>query len=327
MLVSIATVVRVSWPYLWRNRNAFVSSEHKFRDVEVPLPKTVIGASLLLVSDLHVAANGKKVIDSKIDSERTLDRLSLLLAQSSTDGIVLAGDITDTGSPSSWSRVGFVLQQHQKSTSATNVFAVPGNHDVHFAGHNTFLPRFDSYSPSEINKWMQYIDRYSRRRLVTRLNETNVILVLLDSNGRGNTNPITNAIGSVGDKQLARAESQLRKLRQESDVIVVVVHHHVLLPQGGPGRWFLRCLDANAVLAFAEKNDVSVIVTGHLHDPFVTSYGTRRILVISCGSLHHPSRLPDLSQDGTGSSKAVSASAYILSIGPNTISAKLIPLA
>jgi predicted phosphodiesterase len=322
LVESFGTLGRVAWPYIIGLRAGFVDRSMKGRNATQALPTRIRPASLLLVSDMHVAANDMPVIDSDGDSAATLRRLGAVLSENPADALVLVGDITDTGHWSAWVRVACALRDYK-----AEIHAIPGNHDVHFAGHNTFLPLSPSYPKVWIEKSIDLVTRKRNRRRVVRIGEADVLLVLLDSNGRANSGPITNAIGLVGTMQLNRARKALKAIRRPQDKVVMVVHHHVLLPPGGPEKWFLRCLDAKAVLEFAEESDISVIVTGHLHDPFVTQYGPRGMMVISCGSLHHPSDLP-LSPKAKGSENAEKetqgASAYLLRLGPDSISAELI---
>ncbi|MEJ0092223.1 MAG: metallophosphoesterase [Methylocella sp.] len=297
-LRSLWTLVSVSWVYIWPERRAFASSHPisaSYPADDTSSPTSSAATKLLFLSDLHVASHGRPVMLSKVESQITLMRMLDFVQKSKPTAVVLVGDVTDTGDPAAWERVGSVTKR-----LCVPVFAIPGNHDVHFANYNA-PSRGPSYSEKEV---MSNLGRIAMPEnvgngfpSVVRIDQ--ILLVLLNSNGRESSGPATNALGYVGPDQLRKAENLLKAARKPGDVAVVVLHHHLLLPSGGPAIWYLRCLDAGDVLAFARRNNVAATVNGHLHMPFVARYlndvdGDPKggPLVISCGSLHHPAEGP-----------------------------------
>ena len=124
-------------------------------------------------------------------------------------------------------------------------------------------------------------------------------LLLIDSNRRRATSPITNAIGYVGDRQLSLASDLLRGRRGEGRHLIVVLHHHLALPRLSPGglagTYFQMCIDAASVLAFAREYRASAIFHGHLHMPYVLrpKADAAAPLIASCGSALFPAIGPN----------------------------------
>jgi 3',5'-cyclic AMP phosphodiesterase CpdA len=205
--------------------------------------------------------------------------------------VIMPGDVTDMGAEPAWGMAAEAFR-HKKP-----VLATPGNHDYHFRHVLTQEP-FSNSSFTDYQVWSRLARTFDahggmkRLPLVKRLDPPGLLVVILDSNGRPTSTPITNALGFVGKGQLDEAAKSLSQARRPGDVIFLLLHHHIISPPIGP--WdlstaFLRCLDASAVLDFALENQVNAIIHGHEHMPYIYQVPRQPdpLLIISCGSIHH----------------------------------------
>jgi predicted phosphodiesterase len=321
--VSI-TVYRILEPYLPRfllhrkSSTLMLGSGHTVLHEYVPdLSQAGERTNLLLISDLHLAIPGEPVIDSSRTSESTVDFVTKLMRSNSHSAVLLAGDITDMGSPLAWERAIEIA-----SCTESDVLVTPGNHDYHFRRllARRLLARSlrargpeDPMSFSRLNRLVagdednstsfSQSDVVKEVRLVShtqagqgdfpfchRMDRIGGVVLVLDSNRLEVSTPLTNALGMVGDKQLAEAKRLVAQTRKQGDLLIVLLHHHVVAPQFTIGYAFLRCIDDTRVLEFAETNKADAIVHGHKHMPYVFLHpqpGGRNLFIISCGSAHH----------------------------------------
>ena len=293
------TFFRISIPYINRRQKwrlvSHYSISSRYESASASLDIWDAAARILFVSDLHISSSKTSVMGSRVPSSHTLDRLNSINRVCRPDVIIMLGDMTDTGHPEAWQTLATTSQSLN-----TPIIAIPGNHDYHFRSYNDFSSLPMSYLSREVLKNIaplcgrDYIVRSYPH--VVRIASRNILVVMLDSNLRENSTPITNALGYVSSVQLSSADKELRSLRRRDDIVILILHHHIILPDGGPLYWYLQCIDARSILDFAEKNKVSLIAHGHLHMPMVIEYrlrsGAGHIPILSCGSLHHPASGP-----------------------------------
>ncbi|MET3694833.1 metallophosphoesterase family protein [Methylobacterium goesingense] len=317
IISAFRTGAIVASPYALRWKRVYSKNiVEKNKDVN---PEFQDGQRILLISDLHISETGSAPMLSERSSDDALSNLKIVIARSSLDAVVFVGDMTDTGSNRAWEK----LTEISNSLTCP-VLAVPGNHDVHFASFNTIDGGYDLFSKQSYDsryvsvKIRELTSSYQEGGypFVKRLGTSPVVIILLDSNRRPCSGPATNALGYVGRDQLTAAEVKLRKIAKPSDNVIVILHHPVVY---GEGNWFLQCMDGNRVLDFAIGVGASAIVYGHLHAPWVGTYqnAAGSIIIISCGSFHHPAK-------GPCAKDVKSPSAYILTIGGSAIGAKII---
>jgi predicted phosphodiesterase len=138
-------------------------------------------------------------------------------------------------------------------------------------------------------------------------------VLVLNSNRRPSSWPMSNAFGFVGDDQLERAQILLDDNRTAGCALLVVLHHHVLPPPGLGGA-LLQCFDAPEVWSFARKNRAAAIIHGHTHMPYVVQVEPEQPTIVSCGSVAYPAGGPCASQ-------IVSPSCFGLQIRDGTLRA------
>jgi predicted phosphodiesterase len=248
------------------------------------------GQSVVVCSDTHLPRPGMGVIDSSRPAEATLLFLQQTIGRDPNQAMILAGDVTDRGDSEAWDQTATLFQGVPKP-----VLVIPGNHDVHFKRVIQGIFTSSSFTPDEVGiQLKKLVDGPASRVIfpvVKRVNESNIVLLGLDSNNRPTSTPITNALGLVGSEQLRKAQAMLGQVRKPGDVLIVVLHHHILLPPFSIANAYLRCLDADKVLTFALNNGAAAIIHGHKHMPYVCQYHDPKsgqgILIASCGSAHH----------------------------------------
>jgi len=289
-------------------------------------------SDLLVISDPHLTVPGAATIES--GGQGGSGNLLTRLLSSNPKAFLFPGDLTDTGTSADWERVGQELARVRAP-----MFIIPGNHDVHFRRLSfqrgrlkEFLRQSLSLSPIFENS-----SSYSEDLLLKHMSEASgqaqggfprlesvpgldLDLLLLNSNRRLSNSPVTNAIGYVGDDQLASGERLLASRRGSDSLLAFVLHHHVVSVRLAPvSSIFLTCLDAIRVLDLAERYRAVAIIHGHLHMPYMYEhrYGADKssvMKVISCGSVSFAAAGPLAKQVG-------SASAVGIDIAGGTISA------
>jgi 3',5'-cyclic AMP phosphodiesterase CpdA len=289
-----------------------VFDEGKAAPARPPLPRTPGSQpDVLLISDLHVAADAQLTIEGGLPDTRLFPLVEAAVAELSPRAIIVAGDVTDTGAPSAWHKAAELFARLGRP-----VFVAPGNHDYHFAALNRQAPTrgevllgmfsvddgtLGSSAPVEavskildgISPGGRRVGRGKKRQAFPVLHEnlaSGLAVLILDSNGWETTSPVSNAVGQVGAAQLAAARKLLKR-RDRKLTLLVVLHHHVL-----PARnlLFLACVDAHEVISLGLEHGAAAIIHGHKHMPYVREYrdGDRAISIVSCGSALYDAKGP-----------------------------------
>lgn len=260
---------------------------------------------VLLVSDLHGVSPGAHTLEGgKLDDDMRAFVINAI-ARLAPPLVIAAGDITDKGSDAAWTRVAEVF------AGASRVIAAPGNHDVNFRDERTYGERIaaildldltsdygTSYTPEQVRRQCDAITRLddvtprTGAHVYPVLYEITALamqVLVLNSNTRLSTSPVTNALGLVGPAQLAAAGDLLDETlgTDRGLALVVVIHHHIFLPpNAGPAAPFLVCQDAPQVLDFAMRRRASVLVHGHEHMPHTRTVtrDDHELLLVSLGS-------------------------------------------
>jgi 3',5'-cyclic AMP phosphodiesterase CpdA len=271
-------------------------------------------ADILVFSDMHLApmidGHPMRTMDQTTESfdDGTIRLVEDLLTRVKPAAIIVAGDVTDTGHPSSWDRATKLLKMSDIPT-----YVAPGNHDVHFrwltpeliekqggvelvlgevfATDDPHVPSRDSFDEAEIARRIDAIAPAGKRAKGSRFpilyqnDALRLSVLILDSNRRPPTSPISNAIGLVGQDQL-EAAAKLLKTRPAGFGLVIVLHHHVVPPDTLELHIGLRCEDAEDVLDFAAGHGADAIIHGHKHMPYVYRALVKNhpLFVVSCGS-------------------------------------------
>jgi Icc protein len=155
------------------------------------------------------------------------------------DLVVIAGDVTDEGYPDQFA----AAQERLENIECPRLVVVPGNHDARHVG---YLHYERAFGP-----------RDSRLRLTA--GGVEVALVAVDS-----SKPDIDE-GEIGREHYAWIEEGFRG---PADLRIFVCHHH-LMPIPGTGRERNQVLDAGDILSLLRQAEVSLVLSGHRHVPYV----------------------------------------------------------
>ena len=246
---------------------------------------------LLLLSDLHITGDGGPALQGNDPSSNTTPFIERVLAERSCDVVVVAGDITDVGDPKAWGKAASLFNPYQD-----HLFAVPGNHDVHFVRmvHPGMFGRMSENSDETAKNLSSFLGRSISYPCLSRYGDLGIVLLGLDSNTRPPSTPFTNAVGSVGKEQMLIARSLLQSAAKPGDVVIVVMHHHLLAPKFSFENSYLTCEDSVEILDFLFENKVSIVVHGHKHMPYVARLCRQdhELTIVSVGSTHYSAEGP-----------------------------------
>ena len=274
---------------------------------------------VLLISDLHgTAGEQETTIEGTRHDAGMRKFLADEIAKRRPRLIIGAGDMTDQGDRKEWQRLRELLPENIRTIVA------PGNHDVNFKGlkwghwSRHFFSGldidsrwrvFNSYLESELHEHIAEVSRRSDLRAVkldpNKHRDTHfpvlyedrdlgLAVLVLNSNRRPSSSPITNALGYVGTDQLATARELLER-RTLGYSLIVVMHHHVFPPPTWPlFDMFLVCIDAKDVLELAFQHRASLLVHGHEHMPYVYTVTRNRhtLRIVSLGSALYDAKGP-----------------------------------
>lgn len=308
---------------------------------EVTAPRVSVAANdspvqVLLISDLHCTAPDAKTIEGTREDAAMQKFVVDSIRRLSPQLIIGAGDMTDTGDSRAWAKLRSFLPADRRLVIA------PGNHDVNFANIGparrrwiAFLETLDidpetdrstSYSETNVSAEITATSNTSGLTVIQGTTsypivyddpDLGVTILILNSNRRPSTSPLTNAFGFVGDHQLVAARELLdrRTAAQHAHLLLIVVHHHMFPPDDyGIQERFLVCTDAGQVLELAVECRAAAVIHGHEHMPFVNDFKRKghQLLVISLGSALYPA-------DGPCKAEVINPSVAALTLVNNTI--------
>ncbi|MCL2882306.1 MAG: metallophosphoesterase [Coriobacteriia bacterium] len=238
------------------------------------------------LSDTHF---GSKGVDEVLPRLKELIEAQLATFKPDTKvSFIVTGDGVDSPTPSNGAQF-LAFSDYLAKKSGREPLVVLGNHDVNYRGL-----AFGDSNQTLAN----YVGRYPRLK---RVDDIGVIFILFNSNVDG-----IFAQGKIGRQQMEAAAALLAKVKNLSDyTLIAVLHHHVApVPQARAPlpsfwkklapRWLsaflitafvertMRLTDAKAFVSFLKEHQVSFILHGHKHVPFITQH--EGISVIACGS-------------------------------------------
>ena len=215
---------------------------------------------LIQVSDIHFGGENKEAVEAA----------ELWINAAAPDLVVAAGDLTLDGKVPEFDAAAAWLKRLPDP-----MLVVPGNHDTPFVGPAELLERFT-------RPWRRFSDRFGDEDgaawrgpgiTVASLNSARTAQV------RWNWSK-----GAVSRGQVRRVVRQL-EAAPPSDLRVVVCHHPLMEILGGPMTAKVHGgVDAANRLVQA---GVDVILSGHIHLPFVTAipFGDGKTQAIGSGTL------------------------------------------
>ncbi len=172
--------------------------------------------------------------------ETAIDEINSLKPQA----VVITGDLTNEG----------LIEQYEKckkmisEIKVKKIITISGNHDYRNTGYLLFKKYFPLKTENELGD--------------------DVILVTL-----GSARPDRDE-GEVGHHQNLWLERTLKKY--ENKLKIVAMHHHLIgIPDTGSDR--LTAIDAGDVLRTVLDSNVSLVLCGHKHRPWIWDFNTLSI--------------------------------------------------
>ena len=172
--------------------------------------------------------------------EKVIDEINLL----KPDAVVITGDLTNEGLVEQYEKCKKMISQ----INVEKIIAISGNHDYRNTGYLLFKKYFPFKTENDLGN--------------------DVILITLNS-----TRPDRDD-GEVGHKQTLWLERTLKKY--ENKFKIVAMHHHLIgIPDTGSDR--LTVIDAGDVLRAVLDSNVSLVLCGHKHRPWLWDFNTLSI--------------------------------------------------
>lgn len=221
-------------------------------------PRSTTPVSIGVLADPHVAPDENGTWKVYHRTETHLETALDISTRSGVDYILVAGDLTKSGSPSQYSRFEELLDDCPLPWNA-----IPGNHDVPKSYNGT-----TGLSPSA------FVSRYgdgSGFPWVRRIGDTALIGINSVATSDGTLQETWG--GVVGQPQLDWLDSQLPRLSQP----IVFVHHNCgpLPEHPEAGNWNRFALEnAAEFVTCCERHGVSMILSAHHHVPVIRRLGS-----------------------------------------------------
>ena len=172
--------------------------------------------------------------------EKVIDEINLL----KPEAVVITGDLTNEGLVEQYEKCKKMISQ----INVEKIIAISGNHDYRNTGYLLFKKYFPFKTENDLGN--------------------DVILITLNS-----TRPDRDA-GEVGYQQTLWLERTLKKY--ENKFKIVAMHHHLIgIPTTGSDR--LTVIDAGDVLRAVLDSNVSLVLCGHKHRPWLWDFNTLSI--------------------------------------------------
>ena len=172
--------------------------------------------------------------------EKVIDEINLL----KPEAVVITGDLTNEGLVEQYEKCKKMISQ----INVEKIIAISGNHDYRNTGYLLFKNYFPFKKENDLGD--------------------DVVLITLNS-----TRPDRDD-GEVGHKQTLWLERTLKKY--ENKFKIVAMHHHLIgIPDTGSDR--LTVIDAGDVLRAVLDSNVSLVLCGHKHRPWIWDFNTLSI--------------------------------------------------
>ena len=172
--------------------------------------------------------------------EKVIDEINLL----KPEAVVITGDLTNEGLVEQYEKCKKMISQ----INVEKIIAISGNHDYRNTGYLLFKKYFPFKTENDLGN--------------------DVVLITLNS-----TRPDRDE-GEVGYQQTLWLERTLKKY--ENKFKIVAMHHHLIgIPDTGSDR--LTVIEAGDVLRTVLDSNVSLVLCGHKHRPWLWDFNTLSI--------------------------------------------------
>jgi len=207
-----------------------------------------------------------------IHRRETLERLTKAIKEEAPDLLVLSGDLVQIGLESEIAQAGTWLDD---LAASTEIFFVPGNHDV-YAG--------DSW-PALRRHWGRFIpgpnagesDGPAEAYPLVRDFDT-VRMIGVSS---ACVTPIFSARGSLGEAQMERLSVLLRDTRASGRAPLLAIHHP---PLQGMAKWRKALKEVEELQRLLSAQPPAIVCCGHLHHNLELTEGETHVFCTASAS-------------------------------------------
>lgn len=246
---------------------------------------------LLWLSDLHFSEDGHHHFPTQSTASAKSLAAQLQAALQDLDsrdlaGLILSGDFTWRAAAGEYQQMLTWLKEWRAGSNLNErqIALCPGNHDLAFSEDpaNPKAP-IDAASPTATAEYGRMYEQLffqapnafqcsGRRLLLGGL--TPVEIVCLNSSYLQQTKSLFQGHGFVGDDQLRHVAAEMgwdTAASPDHPLRILVVHHHVMpVTYREPlGPWpYSVVLDAEALLRWVVQHRISLVLHGHMHQPF-----------------------------------------------------------
>ena len=200
---------------------------------------------LVQVSDIHFGGEHKAAVEAAVER----------IHAEQPDLVIAAGDLTKDGKVEEFDAVQAWLDRLPGPRLVT-----PGNHDTPFVGPREILTRL-------VAPWRRYESRFGER-MNSEWEDPRATIVTLNS-ARAFQLRMNWSKGAVSRRQVRDVCADLKQAAPDA-LKIVVCHHPLIEMLGGPMTAKVHGGTA-AAQAFSQAG-VDLVLTGHIHAPFVHPY-------------------------------------------------------
>lgn len=236
------------------------------------------------ISDLHLTRSNRfsrlepKLFGKLRGMNKTFKSLMLSSVFHDVDWLFVIGDVTDRGDLDSWHYFWEVIAE---AGFKDRCLVVPGNHDACNLGLSLY-PRKESEQAGRerlrrLQRGLRLGNQPTRFPWVQKIDKS-IAVFGIDSSNVGNLSLITNAVGSLGFRQL-EALARLLKKHGTVPIKIVMLHHSPNIPRQETeqkrglastsklARWGHEVPkeDRRGLRLLAVTQNVRLVIHGHLH--------------------------------------------------------------
>ena len=234
--------------------------------------------SFIVASDIHYAydqienakkATGNTTLAATVngagqliyESEAILDAFLKEASQDSAKYVILAGDLTDSGSKDAAVAMAAKLREFENSTGKS-VFVIPGNHDVNGIGKNEFINIYSAFGYSEVG-----VQRDSLSASYSIDVDDDYRLLCIDTTAEKSSG------FALDEERVEWIEAQCKQAQDDKKHVIAVMHHnllqHFVFDFMHEGSVIDESLGLKEIFA---EYDVKYTFSGHTHAQDIMQY-------------------------------------------------------
>ena len=253
---------------------------------DIPLEKGEYIFDIMVASDLHYLSDELLSPENELYRKENMTRdgryqekdveiLHLLIDKVKKEkpkALVLTGDLTFNGEKKSHEDL---IKELDVLKDITNVYVIPGNHDIEMDAHSFFNDQAQSTPSIRNSEFETLYENYGYNKALFKDQETHSYVISFDSSHWGLMLDTTLnrfnyeygesfTSGELYEPTLTWIESILKKAR-DKNIHVMSFSHHNLYTHHPAFDYFYTLQNANQVLDLYRKYNVTLNFSGHLH--------------------------------------------------------------